>query len=105
MDRELLAKALGAIASYSISRNVPIVRVVFCDAFADSVKVKGRGGTILQPAIDMIEKTEDIPAKGPILIITDCQCDKLVIHRDHAFLIPQGKNLPFVPRGEVFRFS
>ncbi|HLY30126.1 MAG TPA: hypothetical protein VKQ36_03805, partial [Ktedonobacterales bacterium] len=32
MDRKLLAKALGAIASYSLSRDVPIVRVVFCDA-------------------------------------------------------------------------
>ena len=32
MDRSLLAKALGAIASYSISRDVPLVRVVFCDA-------------------------------------------------------------------------
>jgi predicted metal-dependent peptidase len=117
MDRKLLAKALGAIASYSISRDVPMVRVIFCDAYAydqgymrpeaiaDSVKVKGRGGTILQPAVNLLEKTEDFPAKGPILIITDCQCDKLVIHRDHAYLIPQGKNLPFVPRGEVFRFS
>jgi len=32
MDRLLLAKALGAIASYSISRDVPLARVVFCDA-------------------------------------------------------------------------
>ena len=34
MDRELLAKALGAIASYSIAHDVPAVRVVFCDAAA-----------------------------------------------------------------------
>ena len=33
MERPVLAKALGAIASYSISRDVPFVRVVFCDAF------------------------------------------------------------------------
>ncbi|MCY1065346.1 hypothetical protein OV090_11270 [Nannocystis sp. RBIL2] len=34
MDRKLLAKALGAIASYAMSREVPQVRVVFCDAVA-----------------------------------------------------------------------
>jgi hypothetical protein len=32
MDRDVLAKALGTIASYSIARDVPAVRVVFCDA-------------------------------------------------------------------------
>jgi len=32
MDRKLLAQALGAIASYSLSREVPAVRVIFCDA-------------------------------------------------------------------------
>jgi hypothetical protein len=80
MDRSLLAKALGAIASYSISREVPYVRVVFCDAavydqgymapeaIADSVKVRGRGGTILQPGIDLLDKTEDFPKNGPLLI-------------------------------------
>ena len=82
MDRSLLAKALGTIASYSISRDVPFVRVVFCDAatydqgymapeaIAHSVKVKGRGGTILQPGIDLLEKAEDFPKSGPLLIIT-----------------------------------
>jgi hypothetical protein len=34
MDRSILASALGAIASYSIARDVPAVRVVFCDAEA-----------------------------------------------------------------------
>jgi hypothetical protein len=32
MDRSLLGKALGAIASYAIAHDVPAVRVVFCDA-------------------------------------------------------------------------
>ena len=117
MDRSLLAKALGAIASYSISRDVPFVRVVFCDAttydqgyvspeaIADRVKVRGRGGTILQPGIDLLEKAEDFPKNGPILIITDGYCEPLKIHRDHAFLLPKGRNLPFIPRGKVFRFS
>ncbi|HOV28088.1 MAG TPA: VWA-like domain-containing protein [Pseudobacteroides sp.] len=117
MDRILLAKALGAIASYSISRDVPYVRVVFCDAavydqgymapeaIADRVKVKGRGGTILQPGIDLLEKAEDFPKNGPLLIITDGYCEPLRIHREHAFLIPKGSNLPFIPKGKVFRFS
>jgi predicted metal-dependent peptidase len=117
MDRSLLAKALGAIASYSISRDVPYVRVVFCDAavydqgymapeaIADRVKVRGRGGTILQPGIDLLEKSEDFPKSGPLLIITDGYCEPLKIHKEHAFLIPRGSNLPFIPKGKVFRFS
>ena len=116
MERGLLATALGAIASYSAARDVPAVRVVFCDAdaydagymkpedIAGTVKVKGRGGTILQPGIDLLDKTEDFPKEAPILIITDGYCDKVVLHgREHAFLVPQGANLPFVPKGKVFR--
>jgi predicted metal-dependent peptidase len=114
MDRTLLAKALGTIASYSIAREVPLVRVVFCDAtyydqgymqpedIAKSVKIRGRGGTVLQPAIDMLEKEENFPKDGPILIITDGDCDRLNIQRKHAFVIPQGKHLPFIARGKVF---
>jgi len=117
MDRKLLAQALGAIASYSISREVPAVRVVFCDALpydqgyllpeaiADRVQVKGRGGTILQPAIDLLEKADDFPKNAPLLIITDGYCDKLSIAREHAFLLPEGRHLPFVARGKVFRIK
>ncbi len=32
MERQLLEKALGAISSYSLARDGPPVRVVFCDA-------------------------------------------------------------------------
>ena len=117
MDRQLLAKALGAISSYSISRDVPAVRVVFCDAvtydqgymppeaIGDRVKVRGRGGTILQPGIDLLERAEDFPANGPVLIITDGFCDRLQVKRPHAFLIPRGRHLPFVPKGQVFRIA
>jgi predicted metal-dependent peptidase len=117
MDRKLLAKALGAIASYSLSRDVPAARVVFCDAItydqgymppetiAGQVKVRGRGGTILQPAIDLLEKAADFPKDGPLLIITDGYCDRLTIRRDHAFLMPEGRNLPFVAKGPVFRIK
>ena len=115
MSRDVLGKALGAIASYAMSRDVPWVRVVFCDAAAydagylppeaisGSVRVKGRGGTVLQPGIDLLEKAEDFPSDGPILLITDGKCDRLRIRRGHAFLMPQGCHLPFVPLGEVFR--
>jgi predicted metal-dependent peptidase len=116
MERGLLAAALGAIASYSAVRDVPAARVVFCDAeaydagymkpedIAGTVKVKGRGGTILQPGIDLLDKSEDFPREAPILIITDGYCDKVILHgREHAFLVPQGANLPFVPKGKVFR--
>jgi predicted metal-dependent peptidase len=115
MSRSLLGKALGAIASYAIAREVPAVRVVFCDAatydegylrpeaIADRVRIKGRGGTILQPAIDLLERAEDFPKDGPLLIITDGFCDRLRVRRDHAFLTPEGARLPFVPTGQVFR--
>lgn len=113
MDRTLLAKCLGTIASYSASRDVQRVRLVFCDAAAydqgfvaaeeigELVKVKGRGGTILQPGIDLLERAPDFK-EGPILVITDGDCDRVTIRREHAFLLPQGRSLPFVPRGSVF---
>jgi predicted metal-dependent peptidase len=114
MDRTLLAKCLGTIASYSTARDVRHVRLIFCDAttydqgyvavdqIADRVQIRGRGGTILQPAIDLLEKAPDFPAEGPILIITDGKCDRLRITREHAFLVPQGHSLPFVAKGPVF---
>jgi len=118
MSRELLATALGTIASYSAARDVPATRVVFCDAdaydagymkpedIAGTVKVKGRGGTILQPGIDLLDKAEDFPKEAPLLIITDGYCDKVVLcGRKHAFLIPQSATLPFVPKGKVFRMQ
>ncbi|MDR0441617.1 MAG: peptidase [Candidatus Accumulibacter sp.] len=117
MDRALLASVLGAIASYSLARDVPAARVVFCDAaaydqgylsptdIAGEVKVKGRGGTVLQPGIDLLEHAEDFPKDAPLLIITDANCEnRLLLHgREHAFLIPRGARLPFAPKGKVFR--
>jgi predicted metal-dependent peptidase len=119
MSRALLAIALGAIASYSTARDVPAVRVVFCDAaaydqgymksneIAGAVKVKGRGGTVLQPGIDILQNAEDFPEKAPILIITDGYCDDhlVLFGREHAYLIPEGRTLPFFPKGKIFRIS
>ncbi len=117
MDRELLGKALGAIASYSIAREVPYVRVVHCDAMAydqgymapeaiaDRVQIRGRGGTVLQPGIDMLESAKDFPEKGPILIITDGFCDRFKCKREHAVLLPEGHYLPVSDVGKVFRLK
>jgi predicted metal-dependent peptidase len=119
MDRYLLASSLGAIASYAASRDVPAARVVFCDAaaydmgymrpedVAGTVKVRGRGGTVLQPGVDLLDAAEDFPKAAPMLIITDGYCDdRLVLRgREHAFLIPKGARLPFVPKGKVFMMT
>ncbi|MFI7617063.1 hypothetical protein ACIBP6_38135 [Nonomuraea terrae] len=114
MDVKLLGKALGAIASYAAARDVPRARVVFCDAaaydagylpveeIAGKVRVRGRGGTVLQPGVRLLERADDFPPDGPILLITDGQCDVLRVRREHAFLLPQGASLPFRARGPVF---
>jgi hypothetical protein len=117
MDRTLLGKALGAIASYAEARDVPAARVVFCDAaphdagflpvtdIAGRVRVHGRGGTVLQPGIDLLLRADDFPPTAPVLVITDGWCDVLRVRREHAYLIPQGARLPFTARGPVFRVS
>ncbi len=118
MNAKLIGLALGATASYSVEKEVPFVRVVFCDAYpydigyvspddiAGRVEVKGRGGTVLQPAVELLEKAKDFPKKAPILIITDGEIESdFRIKREHAFLIPKGKRLPFRPIGKVFYFS
>lgn len=73
MERSLLAAALGAIASYSEARDVNHVRVVFCDAAAydqgimsprdlgGAVQVRGRGSTVLQLGIDLLDNDADLP--------------------------------------------
>ncbi len=107
--------ALGAIASYAMSKDVPFVRIIFCDAeatdagymapedIAGRVEITGRGGTILQPGVDALEKAKDFPVSGPILVITDGDIeDNLRVKREHAYLIPNGKRLPFRPKGKVF---
>ncbi|MFJ9950850.1 hypothetical protein [Kitasatospora sp. NPDC091207] len=116
MDRTTLGKALGAIASYAAARDVPAARLVSCDAaphdagylppaeIAGRVRLHGRGGTVLQPGIDLLERAEDFPPGAPVLVITDGECDVLRVRREHAYLIPRGAGLPFAPRGPVFRF-
>lgn len=95
---------------------MPYVRVVFCDAaaydagyiapedIAGRVEVKGRGGTVLQPGVDLLEQAKDFPKDGPILIITDGMIESsLRVRREHAFLMPAGRSLPFPCKEKVFK--
>lgn len=118
MSVKEIGKALGSIASYAAAKDVPLVRVVFCDAaaydagylspedVAGEVAVKGGGGTSLQPGIDLLETAKDFPKDGPILIITDGEIEAyLDITHTHAYLLPKGRRLPFRAKGKVFYFE
>ena len=118
MARDELGKALGAVVSYSTAQAVRQVRLVYCDAtpydegfvtiesLATRVSVRGRGGTVLQPAVNLLETRADFPKDGPILIITDGLCeDKITVTHDHAYLVSPGGRLPFSTRKPVFHMS
>jgi predicted metal-dependent peptidase len=118
MQRDELGKALGAVVSYSQAQGVEQVRLVYCDAvpydegyvaiesLAGRVSVRGRGGTVLQPAIRLLETRADFPRACPILVITDGLCEPdLAIARDHAFLLPPGGSLPFRTHKPVFQMT
>lgn len=109
MDRVMLGRALGAIASFAESRDVPAVRLVQCDArpydrgvvspsdLRGAVAVQGRGGTVLQPAIGYLCARSDFPSQAPIMVLTDGGCeDTIVCAREHCFVMPRrdwGANL------------
>ena len=118
MQRDELGKALGAVVSYSQAQGVEQVRLVYCDAvpydegyvaiesLAGRVSVRGRGGTVLQPAIRLLETRADFPPACPILVITDGLCEPdLAIGRDHAFLLSPGGRLPFRTHKPVFQMA
>jgi predicted metal-dependent peptidase len=118
MQRDALGKALGAVVAYSQAQGVKQVRLVFCDAqpydegfvsidsLAARVHVRGRGGTVLQPAVQLLQTRKDFPKDCPILIITDGLCEPdLQVTRDHAFLLSPGMRLPFPTRKPVFSMA
>ena len=118
MDKELLGKCLGAIGSYCAAQEIKYIRLIFCDAapydegyipvelLSQKVKVKGRGGTIIQQAVNYLQIQKNFPENAPILILTDGFIEEdLKVQREHAFLVPNRYNLPFKPRGEVFEFK
>ena len=83
-----------------------MVRVVPCPTPSTVVEESEPAcGTELEPGIDLLERAADFPANGPILIVTDAQCDVVRVRREHAFLVPVGAILPFTPHGPVFRMS
>lgn len=102
MDRALLGRALGAIASYGEARDVPAVRIVMCDAqpydrgyvapteLRGVYPVAGRGGTVLQPALNFLLSRGDFPASAPIMVITDGYCEvDILCPREHCFVMPR----------------
>lgn len=121
MSLQLLGKALGAIASYALAHEVFAVRFICCDAQAydrgwvepDALlhhfTLQGRGGTIIQPAVDLLSqlvRKGEFPSSGPLLLITDGYCeDRVNVAAEHAWLLPAEHSLPFIPRGKVFSFS
>lgn len=121
MDREMLGRALGAIASYAEARDVPAVRLVLCDAtpydrgivqpadLRGTYPVIGRGGTVLQPAVNHLLSRADFPSSAPVMIITDGWCEeRLIVPRDHCFVMPrkqysEGNARPLQTDAPVFR--
>lgn len=118
MNREILGKALGSITSYSLAKDIISIRLIYCDALPydqgfinpqdliDSASVVGRGGTKLQPALDLLNSFNDFPRESPVLIITDGELFETFLNPDrkHAYLLPKGKRLPFKVE-DVFEFS
>lgn len=120
MDRELLGRALGTIASYAEARDVPRVRLVLCDAapydqgfvaptdLRGVYPLKGRGGTVLQPALNFLVSRPDFPPKAPVMVITDGWCEEeLVCPREHCFVLPRKEwkegAMPLRTTAPVFR--
>jgi predicted metal-dependent peptidase len=118
MPPKLLGQAIGAIASYAMAREVLALRLICCDAQAydsgwvepenllDRFSLRGRGGTVLQPGLDCLRdlaERGEFPRHGPLLIITDGECEAgLCTSMEHAYLLPEGKRLPFHTGSEVF---
>lgn len=115
MSHELLQKGLSAVVAFSERHGVRRVRFVMCDTqpydegfipvedLKKPYRIWGRGGTILQPSVDLLLNAKDFPKEAPILIVTDGEIDVLSVDREHAFLLPGDGKLPFEPQGPVFR--
>ena len=102
MDRQLLGRALGAIASYAEAHDVPAVRLVLCDAapydrgivtptdLRGIFPIIGRGGTILQSAVSHLLRQTDFPSAAPVMILTDGWCEEEILcSRPHCFVLPR----------------
>ena len=111
MDRALLGKALGALASTCESLDVDYVRLVWCDVDAfdagwkesselwGKCKAHGRGGTALQAGFDLLARLAqqgEVPRGMPVLAITDGWCEEKLDARgfDSAALVAPGGPKP-----------
>ena len=115
MSPELLQSGLAAMIAFAEQHGVAFVRFVMCDArpfdegfipiekLRRPYRIRGRGGTVLQPAVELLQEAQDFPKEAPILIITDGDTDHLHVQREHAYLLPGNGDLPFEPDGPVFR--
>jgi predicted metal-dependent peptidase len=114
MSHRLLQQGLSAVVAFAERNGVSQIRLIMCDTrpfdegfiplrtLRRPYHIRGRGGTILQPAIDLLLQADDFPDDAPILIVTDGQIDVLTVRREHAYLLPGRGTLPFEPDGPVF---
>ena len=70
--------------------------------------IKGRGGTVLQPAIAHLMSRPDFPPAAPVMIITDGWCEEQILcPREHCFVLPRKSwkegALPLRTSAPVFR--
>ena len=118
MSAHDLGQALGSIVSYSGAHEVDGIRVINCDAAAydegwllpeeltGRVELHGGGGTILQPALDLIERLKDLPDDAPVMILTDgLYEDHLRCPREHCYVLPKDGWLLYPTDGPVFRMD
>ena len=114
-DVRLLGRAVQAIASSATASHVHRVRLVVCgatahdagwlapDRLASQVRAGGRGGTVLQHGVDLLRHDAGFPTEAPVLLVTDGRCERVRVHRDHAW-VTTGQ-LPFATSGPVFRLN
>ena len=99
---------------------MPAVRLVLCDAvpydqgivsptdLRGVFPVRGRGGTVLQPAIHHLVSRPDLPPAAPVMIVTDGWCEEaLIVPREHCFVLPRKSwkegAIPLRTSAPVFR--
>lgn len=110
-----LSRALGSIISYALAHEVEAVRLIDCDAqpydrgwvevesLRGVVEVHGRGGTKLQPGLNLLDSSNDLPADAPVMIITDGAYEQeLTTRREHCYLLPPGAWPWYPTHGPVF---
>lgn len=118
MTADDLGRACGAIMGYAVAHEVDAIRKIDCDAAAydagwidpyellGRVRMRGGGGTVLQPALDLLERLDDLPADAPVMILTDgCYEERLRTMRDHCYVMPADGWVLHPTDGPVFRMD